>query len=87
MKQIFHICDGDLDDHVYAVMREDLKRYYRDAAKGWETFDPVPRISAYGTPIPGANMDEWPLDDIDHRLDREYDPQECLDALEAEERA
>jgi hypothetical protein len=85
MKQIFNICDGDLDNHVYEVSRENLKRYYRDAAKTWGTLEKVDPISAYGTPIPGADMDEWPLDQIDHRLDREYDPQECLDYLEREE--
>jgi len=91
VKQVFNICDGDLSDHVYEVTRENLKRYYRDQAAIMEfvyTGQDIPSepISSYGTPIPGADMSEWPLDQIDHRLDREYDPQECLDALEQEEK-
>lgn len=85
MKQRFLIHDGDLDNHVYEVTRENLKRYYRYSANA-EAGIPMEPISNYGEPLPGIAADEFPWDELDHQLNREYDPLECLEALEQEEK-
>jgi hypothetical protein len=85
LQQEFNIVDGEISESVFVVTRENLKRYYRDAANAWGTENSCPNISDYGTPIPGVDYGDFPLKDIYHRLDREYDPQECLEAMEMEE--